>query len=67
MKKIEEKGNKEMIPLNEKLFDNFFVQELEHRLETDPLMVGSFVELDSSSDAECFCTCLLGTYSCGEN
>jgi hypothetical protein len=34
----------EMIPLNEKLYDEFFMQELELRLETDPLLVGGLVD-----------------------
>jgi hypothetical protein len=48
-KKQEKSG--ELISLNEQLYDEFFVQELESRLETDPLMVGELLDpLTSDSD-----------------
>ncbi|MDR1227227.1 MAG: hypothetical protein LBK47_10090 [Prevotellaceae bacterium] len=67
-KKQEESG--ELISLNEQLYDEFFVQELESRLETDPLMVGGLLDsLTSDSDlvAGCFCDPVYcGSFSCGE-
>jgi hypothetical protein len=39
------KKNEEIISLNTELYDDFFVQELEVRLETDPLMLGGLMEL----------------------
>jgi hypothetical protein len=40
--------NEEIISLNIGLYDEFFVQELEYRLETDPLILGGFMDLFSS-------------------
>jgi hypothetical protein len=40
----------ELKSLNEKLYDDFFVQELDSRLETDPLMIGGLVDLFDSHD-----------------
>jgi hypothetical protein len=37
--------------LNEKLYDDFFVQELDSRLETDPLMTGGLFDLFESQDS----------------
>jgi hypothetical protein len=34
----------ELISLNEGLYTDFFVQELEQRLETDPFFVGGFID-----------------------
>jgi hypothetical protein len=55
-----------MRSLNGQLYDDFFIQELETRLETDPLMVGGLVEFSEVDSAECFCTCFLGANTCGE-
>jgi hypothetical protein len=46
----------EIKSLNENLYDEFFVKELEIRLETDPLGVGGLVDLfDSQSELSgCF-------------
>ncbi|MDR1181733.1 MAG: hypothetical protein LBL13_07125 [Bacteroidales bacterium] len=38
----------ELKSLNENLYDEFFVQELESRLETDPLAVGGLMDIFSS-------------------
>lgn len=46
MKKKEER---ELISLNEKLYDEFYVQELEARLETDPLLVGGLIDFFTAS------------------
>jgi hypothetical protein len=43
------KGN-EVISLNEHFYDEFFVQELESRLETDPLLVGGLVDFLNPND-----------------
>jgi hypothetical protein len=51
------KNEKEMISLNEGLYNDFFVLELEQRLETDPLMVGGILEWGQEADllaADCF-------------
>lgn len=40
----------EIVSLNENLYDDFFVQELEARLETDPLIVGGLVDMFSGAD-----------------
>jgi hypothetical protein len=37
--------------LNENLYDEFFVKELESRLETDPLGMGGLVDLFDSQEA----------------
>jgi hypothetical protein len=42
LKNIKKTG--EIISLNTDLYDEFFVQELESRLETDPLMVGELID-----------------------
>jgi hypothetical protein len=55
--------NGEIISLNTELYDKFFVQELEFRLETDPLMLGSFLSLFSSCPIE-GCTVACANYSC---
>jgi hypothetical protein len=51
MKKIKKNTEKnvEIISLNTDLYDDFFVQELEVRLETDPLMLGGLMELFSDN------------------
>jgi hypothetical protein len=55
------KNEKEMISLNEGLYNDFFVLELEQRLETDPLMVSGILEWEQEADllaTDCF------TFSC---
>jgi hypothetical protein len=56
----------EMVSLNDNLYDSFFIQELESRLETDPLAVGGIVDFfnDASNYSPSECWCILG--SCGE-
>lgn len=54
--------NAELVSLNDELYDNFFVQELEERLETDPLMIGGMLDLVNQQDASaaagfCFIQC----------
>lgn len=48
MKKKDEKG--ELTSLNKTILDEFSMEELEKRLETDPLMIGQLLNLASSSD-----------------
>jgi hypothetical protein len=54
------KKNEEIISLNTELYDDFFVQELEVRLETDPLMLGGLMDIcelcygHSVCDGHCF-------------
>ena len=56
-----------MRSLTEQLYDDFFMQELETRLETDTLMVGGLVDSTEVESADCFCTCnCLGYYNNGE-
>jgi hypothetical protein len=56
----------EMVSLNERLYDEFFIQELEMRLETDPLLLGEFLGIFNGelSAADCDFTCS-GTYTTG--
>jgi hypothetical protein len=49
----------ELKSLNEKLYDDFFVQELDSRLETDPLMMGGLVDLFDSQDSSQLDFCLV--------
>ena len=39
----------ELVSLNDKLYDEFYVHELEERLETDPLIVGGLLDLFTDS------------------
>lgn len=52
----------EIKKLNEEL-PEFFLESLEKRLETDPMSVGSFVDLTDASAAPDVC---VGYYICGE-
>ncbi|MDR1898244.1 MAG: hypothetical protein LBR10_15815 [Prevotellaceae bacterium] len=58
--------NDELMSLNENLYDEFYIQELESRLETDPLAIGGILDMFSQdvSMAEGDC---VGYSSCGEN
>jgi hypothetical protein len=57
MKKIfkDTKKNEEIISMNTDLYDEFFVQELESRLETDPLMLGGLMELFGTCNNHYLC------------
>lgn len=69
MKYLKKNGESDEIrSLNAQLYDDFFMQELEARLETDPLMVGGLVEFTEVDSLDCFCLCnCLGYYNnCGE-
>jgi hypothetical protein len=52
--------NEEIISLNTDLYDEFFVQELEYRLETDPLMLGGFLlsSVECIGYTECSTHCI---------
>ena len=43
-------STEEMVSLNEAANQDFFVEQLEERLETDPLMVGGLFDLIAQSD-----------------
>ncbi len=49
---FEAKEEEEMIPLNQNLFNEFSIQELEERLETDPLLLSNLFNLGLSTDSE---------------
>ena len=61
MKQIE-KIDEKLVSLNTK-FSEFNLQELENRLETNPLSVGGLLNMNSS-DYELFYDC--NAYNCGE-
>jgi len=44
------KQNDELVSLNENLYDEFYLEELESRLETDPFTVGGLIDFFSSSE-----------------
>lgn len=45
----------EMISLNDDLLNDFVVEGLEKRLETDPLMLGGLFSDGGIQTADCFC------------
>jgi hypothetical protein len=54
-------GMGELTPLNQKLYNEFSIQELEERLETDPMLFSSFFSIGVSAGdggilrADCGC------------
>jgi len=50
-----------LVSLNENLFDEMFLQELETRLETDPLLPNGLVDLMDDSSVNPLCTCNNGS------
>ena len=60
------KVNDEMQSLNEGLWTDFSVEELESRLETDPMLMGNPLDasVEFTEGGECF-TCTMG-FTCGE-
>lgn len=48
---------KEMLSLNRQLFDEFGIEELEDRLETDPLMFSQIFGEILNEDTEFSCVC----------
>lgn len=63
---MEKQNEKDLIvSLNQKLTTEFSIQQLEERLETDPLLLGNPMEASIQlNSAGCF-TCTL-CFSCGE-
>lgn len=59
------KNRQEIISLNDNLFSEMFLQELENRLETDPLMPNGLVDLVGDSSVPPLCTCYQGSFSEG--
>jgi len=59
------KNRQEIISLNDNLFSEMFLQELENRLETDPLMPNGLVDLVGDSSVTPLCTCYQGSFSEG--
>lgn len=57
------KKQQEIISLNDNLFSEMFLQELENRLETDPLMPNGLVDLVGDSSVSSLCTCYQATYA----
>lgn len=57
---------KSMIPLNEDLTTEFTIQQLEERLETDPLLGGDMADLFSQSNLDCFTCTLTICFTCTE-
>lgn len=50
----------ELTSMNDRIYDEFYIQQLESRLETDPLMAGGLLDFMSvhaqaSSDVEVYC------------
>lgn len=57
-------SQEEMVSLNEAINQDFFVEQLESRLETDPLMAGGLFDLFTvEENSGCFC--FIRNY-CGE-
>lgn len=66
MKKSKSLEKVEIVPMNDNLYDEFLVQELETRLETDPLLSGGIIGLpdgDIGDAAEDFCVIHCGEHS----
>ena len=57
------KKQQEIISLNDNLFSEMFLQELENRLETDPLMPNGLVDLVGDSSVSPLFTCYQATYA----
>lgn len=62
------KDSKELRSLNDTLYDEFYLQELESRLETDPLLIGNRLDIDNQTagDAEPLCIADSCEKVCGE-
>lgn len=70
-KKEVKKKEDELIPMNEKLITGFSIEELEQRLETDPLMFGALFDSlgwclfnNCTCDGATNCTCHGGATVC---
>ena len=62
-------STEEMVSLNEAANQDFFVEQLEERLETDPLMVGGLFDLIQQDQTQTSSAdwCMFYSRSCGEN
>lgn len=69
MKKLEFEKEVSLKPLNENLYNEFSLEKLEERLETDPIFVMNFLGApgDYSSHSCADNTSCYSLYSCGEN
>ena len=56
----------ELVSLNETLNSEFTVQELEERLETDPLMLATPLDVATNEENIGICSGCLFNFSCGE-
>jgi hypothetical protein len=66
--KLPKQEEDELVSLNGSLYDEFYIQELESRLETDPLIVGGLADFFTSpaEDSSLSTTGSCGTFSCSE-
>lgn len=48
-------GEEEILPLNQNLFNEFSIQELEERLETDPFLLNNLFNLNQYDVMGCSC------------
>ncbi|MDR1898243.1 MAG: hypothetical protein LBR10_15810 [Prevotellaceae bacterium] len=67
MKTISAIENDELMSLNENLYDEFYIQELEYRLETDPLAMGGILEMFNQDINITQSDCIGYTSCTGEN
>lgn len=65
-KKEDLRSSKELNSLNENLYDEFYVQRLEKRLETDPLLLNGFFGSvdDQAMTGDGFCSPICSEFSC---
>jgi hypothetical protein len=61
------KKGEEMLPLNEQLFAGYSVEELEQRLETDPMFLANLFGGAPASPGEGCCLFACNDYYCGED
>ncbi len=55
-----------MKSLNDEIMTEFQVNQLEERLETDPLMIGNALDASIPLETDCFTCSLCFCFSCGE-
>ena len=62
-------STEEMVSLNEAANQDFFVEQLEERLETDPLIVGGLFDLIQQDQIQTRTDdwCVVNSRTCGEN
>lgn len=65
---MEQKKSNRIEQISNDFYDDHFIQELETRLETDPLFPGGLIELDDSFCNHNICTeDFCPSHSCGVN